>query len=63
MTWLRELLKVMTPNIVEAFQQMIKDGLQSLYDKALETDNKWDDMGIEIMAKVFGVELKEPDQD
>ena len=61
MTWLLKLLEQMSPQIVAAFQEMMKRGLQSLYEKALETPNKWDDMGVEVIAKVFGVELQEPD--
>lgn len=60
MTWFRELLKAMTPDIVAALKEMLRDGLNKLYAKALETDNKWDDIGIEMVAKVFGIELEEP---
>lgn len=51
----------MSPQIVEAFKQGMQKLLQGLYEKALTTDNKWDDLGVEMMAKVFDVELQEPD--
>ena len=55
MTWLLKLLQQMSPAIVEAF----KDGLEKLLDelaaKAAETDNKWDDWGVEMMRKVLNV--------
>jgi len=55
MTWLLKLLQQMSPAIVEAF----KDGLTKLLDelavKAAETDNKWDDWGVEMMRKVLNV--------
>ncbi len=60
MTWLLKLLEKMSPEIVQAFKEMLKSGLQSLYEKALKTPNKWDDRGILTMAAVFGVELVEP---
>lgn len=60
MTWLLKLLEKMSPEIVAAFKKMIRTGLQSLYEKALKTENKWDDRGVEIMAAVFDVELQEP---
>lgn len=60
MTWLLKLLEAMSPQIVEAFKQGMQKLLQALYEKALKTDNKWDDLGIEMMAKVFGVTLTEP---
>jgi hypothetical protein len=60
MTWLLKLLEAMSPEIVVAFKEMIRAGLQALYEKALETENEWDDLGVKTMAKVFGVELQEP---
>ena len=63
MTWLLKLLEKMSPEIVAAFTEMIRAGLQSLYEKALKTENKWDDWGIEMMATVFGIELKEPEDE
>ena len=61
MTWLLKLLEQMSPQIAAAFAEMMKSGLQSLYVKALETDNKWDDWGVLMIATVFGVELEEPE--
>lgn len=61
MAWLLTLLKQMSPQIVEAFKAGLKKLLQELYEKALETDNKWDDWGVEMMAKVFDVELEIPE--
>lgn len=62
MTWLLKLLEQMSPQIVEAFKVGMKNMLQGLYEKALETENKWDDWGVEMMAKVFGVELEIPNE-
>jgi len=59
MTWLLKLIEQMSPQIVEAFKAGLTKMLKELYKKALETDNKWDDWGVEMMAKVFGVELPE----
>lgn len=59
MTWLLKLLEKMSPEIVVAFQELMKKLLQDLYEKALKTENKWDDWGVEMMATVFGVELEE----
>jgi len=61
MTWLLKLLEKMSPEIVAAFQEMMRRGLQSLYEKALKTPNGWDDAGVKMMAAVFGIELQEPD--
>jgi len=61
MTWLLTLLKQMSPQMVDAFKAGLKKLLQELYNQALKTDNKWDDWGIEMMAKVFGVELEIPE--
>lgn len=61
MTWLLTLLKQMSPQIVDAFKAGLKKLLQELYEKALQTENKWDDWGVEMMAKVFGVELEIPE--
>jgi len=61
MTWLLELLKKMSPQIVEAFKGGLKKLLQELYEKALETPNEWDDWGIKMIAQVFGIELTEPE--
>ena len=57
MTWLLRLLEQMSPQIVEAFKAGLARLLKEVYQKALATDNKWDDWGVEMMAKVFGVEL------
>lgn len=59
MTWLLRLLEKMSPEIVDAFKELMKKLLQDLYEKALKTENKWDDWGVEMMATVFGVELEE----
>lgn len=56
MTWLIVLLKSMSPTIVAAFQEGLKKLLDELAAKAAETENKWDDLGVEVMRKVFRVE-------
>lgn len=61
MTWLLKLLEKMSPEIVAAFNRMLTELLQNLYEQALKTPNKWDDWGVEMIATVFGVELKEPE--
>lgn len=60
MTWLLKLLEKMSPEIVTAFKELMRKLLQDLYEKALKTENKWDDLGVKMMAAVFGVELDEP---
>jgi hypothetical protein len=70
MTWLLKLLEQMSPSIVSGFHEGMTKLLQGLYDKAFYrvlpdgtekgTKNKWDDLGIKMMAMVFGVELTEP---
>lgn len=59
MTWFFELLKQMSPVIVKALQDGLKNLLDELAQKAKETDNKWDDWAVAMMAKVFGIELKD----
>lgn len=49
----------MSPTLVEHFQKGLSELLSKLYADAKQTDNKWDDLGIEMIAKVFQVELKE----
>lgn len=56
MTWLLKLLEQMSPAIVNAFKEGLKKLLDELAIKAAETPNKWDDWGVEMMRKVFGVE-------
>lgn len=53
MTWLFKLLNEMSPILVKAFKEGMKDLLDDLAKKAAETDNKWDDWGVEMMRKVF----------
>ena len=45
MTWLLKLLEKMSPEIVVAFRELMKKLLQDLYEKALETENTWDEWG------------------
>ena len=56
MTWLFTLLTQMSPILVESF----KDGLKKLLDemavKAAETENKWDDRGVDLIRKVLKVD-------
>lgn len=61
MTWLLRLLETMSPQIVQAFKEGLRGLLQNLYESALKTDNEWDDLGVKMIAKVFGVDLKEPE--
>jgi hypothetical protein len=56
MTWLFELLKAMSPTLVEAFKDGLKKLLDELAIKAAETDNKWDDWGVEMIRKVLRVD-------
>lgn len=56
MTWLIVLLKSMSPTIVGAFQEGLKKLLDELAVKAAETENKLDDMGVDVMRKVFKVD-------
>ena len=56
MTWLLKLLQQMSPAIVEAFKDGLKKLLDELAAKAAETDNKWDDIFVDVARKVFGVD-------
>lgn len=56
MTWLFRILESMTPELVGMFKDGLKELLNKLEAKALETPNKWDDWGVEMMKKVFGCE-------
>lgn len=56
MTWLFVTLKAMSPVLVEAFKDGIKKLLDDLAEKAKETPNKWDDMGVAMIRKVFKVD-------
>ena len=56
MTWLFRILESMSPVIVSAFKEGLKKLLDDLAEKAAETPNKWDDWGIEMMRKVFGID-------
>jgi len=60
MTWLLKLLEKMTPEIAEAFHTGLTKLLQALYEKALETENGWDDWGVKLIANTFSVELEKP---
>lgn len=60
MTWLMNLLEKMSPEIVAALREGLTDLLQKCYEKALRTENRWDDRAIETMAAVAKVELFEP---
>lgn len=55
MTWLLKLLEQMSPQIVEAFKKGLGKLLDELAELAKETPNKWDDWGVEMMRKVFGL--------
>ena len=52
---LSRILDVLTPEIRHA----IDDAVQRLYRKALKTDNPTDDMFVEVLAQLLGVELDE----
>lgn len=56
MTWLFTSLKAMSPQLVEAFKSGLKDLLDKLEAMAKETPNKWDDMAVSMMKKVFKVD-------
>lgn len=56
MTWLFELLRQMSPTIVEAFKAGLKKLLNELAEMAAGTENKWDDWGVEMIRKVLKVE-------
>ncbi len=58
MTWLLRLLEQMSPQIVDEYQKGTSKMLSELYKKALETENKWDDWGVEMIAKILGVEIE-----
>lgn len=53
MTWLFKLLDQMSPTLVDAFRDGMKQLLDNLAEKAAETENKWDDWGVEMIRKVF----------
>lgn len=56
MTWLFELLKQMSPTLVKAFKDGLKQLLDELAKKAEETENKWDDWGVAMIRKVLKVD-------
>ena len=56
MTWLFTLLKAMTPTHVEHFIKGLKILLDELAEMAARTPNKWDDIAVEMMRKVFKVD-------
>lgn len=60
MTWLIKLLEQMSPQIVAAFKSGLVKLLQELAVQAAKTENKWDDWGIAMIAKVLGVEIDVP---
>ncbi len=53
MTWLFKLLNQMSPVLVVAFKDGMKELLDGLAAKALTTENRWDDWAVEMMRKVF----------
>jgi len=61
MTWLLKILEQVSPQIEEAFKAGLQKLMQELYEKALKTENDWDNWAVKMMAKVFGVELTEPE--
>lgn len=56
MTWLFRILKQMSPQIVKALQEGLDELFDKLAEKAKETENKWDDWGVEMMRKILKVE-------
>lgn len=61
MTWLFRILERMSPELVKAFKEGLKELMQKMYEQALKTESGWDDWGVRMMAQVFDVELTEPD--
>lgn len=55
MTWLFKLLEAMSPQIVKAFQEGLDKLLDELAEKAKQTENKWDDWGVEMIRKILKV--------
>lgn len=56
MTWLFKLLEEMSPTLVEAFKDGLKQLLDELARMAEQTPNKWDDRGVAIIRKVLKVD-------
>jgi len=56
MTWLFNLLEAMSPILVQAFKDGLKELLDKLEKMAAETENKWDDRGVAIIRKVLQVD-------
>lgn len=42
------------------FRRVTEESMQAWYDRALETDNPWDDYLVIIVAGILGVPLQEP---
>lgn len=55
MTWLFELLKQMSPELVKAFRAGLGKLLDELAEMAKKTPNKWDDWGVEMIRKVLKI--------
>ena len=56
MTWLFRTLEAMSPTLVKAFKEGLKELLDKLAGMAKETPNRWDDMGVSMIRKVFKVD-------
>jgi len=58
-----KLAGVVLPQIIDLLSPMIRTELgtllRDLYEKALLTDNPWDDYGIEFLAQILAIELPE----
>jgi len=56
MTWLFRLFEAMSPTLVKSFEEGLKELLDKLAVMAKETPNKWDDLAIAMIRKVFKVD-------
>jgi len=65
MTWsfFLPLIKFVLGKLLDTFTDDVRDALhkaiRDVYEKAKETDNPLDDMGVEFIGEMFGLDLKE----
>ena len=56
MTWLFKMLVKMSPEIVDALKVGLKKLCDDLEEKAKKTENKWDDIAVDMLRNTLGVD-------
>jgi hypothetical protein len=54
----KEIFELIMPKLSESIKQMLSVYLNDLYKKAKETDNVFDDLFVELLADVLGIDLE-----